>query len=106
MRSRPANIRVINRRDSCFDRWNAWIGFNLSHSLGLVLFGALYGGIALGDFSFVAGSLFLWVSAVVVGLVYLLLALRFWFWLPATVSAVGTLCFVLGALSTWDTTQP
>ena len=80
--------------------WNAWIGFNLSHSLGLVLFGALYGGIALGDFSFVAGSLLLQVSAVVVALVYLLLALRFWFWLPATVSAVGTLCFVLVAFST------
>jgi hypothetical protein len=79
--------------------WNAWLGFNLSHSLGLVIFGAFFGGLALHDFGMVAENLFLRSSAVVVGLIYVVLALRFWFWVPAVVSAVGTLCFVVSALS-------
>jgi hypothetical protein len=28
-----------------------------------------------------------------------LLALRFWFWIPAVVSAAGTLCLVVSALN-------
>lgn len=79
--------------------WNAWLGFNLSHSLGLFVFGALFGTIALFDFSMIAGSLFLRISAVVVGAVYMLLALRYWFWVPATLSAVGTVCFAISVLS-------
>ena len=79
--------------------WNAWIGFNLSHSLGLVIFGALFGGLAFGDFGMVAENLFLRWGAVVVGLTYVVLAVRFWFWVPAVVSALGTLCFVVSALT-------
>jgi hypothetical protein len=47
----------------------------------------------------VAANLFLRVGAVVVGFIYLMLALRFWFWVPAVLSAAGTLCFVVSALS-------
>jgi hypothetical protein len=79
--------------------WNAWLGFNLSHSLGLVVFGTLLGALALGDFGAVAQNLFLRFGAVAVGVIYLLLALRFWFWAPALLSAAGTLCFLVSALS-------
>ena len=79
--------------------WNAWLGFNLSHSLGLVVFGTVCGALALRDFGVVAESLFLRFGAVVVGAIYLLLALRFWFWVPAVLSAAGTLCFVVSALT-------
>jgi hypothetical protein len=79
--------------------WNAWLGFNLSHSLGLLVFGTVCGALALRDFGIVAESLFLRFGAVVVGLIYLLLALRFWFWVPAVLSAVGTLCFVVSAFA-------
>ena len=79
--------------------WNAWLGFNLSHSLGLVIFGTLLGGLALHDFDIVAENLFLRFSAVVVGLIYLVLAVRYWFRVPAVFAAAGTLCFVVSALS-------
>ncbi len=79
--------------------WNAWLGFNLSHSLGLLIFATVFGGLALRDFGMVAENLFLRLGAVVVGAIYLVLALRFWFWVPAAFSAVGTLCFVVSALS-------
>jgi hypothetical protein len=79
--------------------WKAWLGFNLSHSLGLVIFGIFLGALALGDFRVVAENLFLRAGAVVVGLIYVVLAVRFWFWAPAVLSAVGTLCFVVSALT-------
>jgi hypothetical protein len=79
--------------------WNAWLGFNLSHSLGLVMFGTVCAELALRDFGAVAASPFLRFGSAVVGLIYLLLALRFWFWVPAILSAAGTLCFVVSALS-------
>jgi hypothetical protein len=79
--------------------WNAWLGFNLSHSLGLLMFGTFFGALALRDFNMVAESLLVRFSPVVVGVIYLVLALRFWFWVPAVLSAVGTLCFVASAFS-------
>jgi hypothetical protein len=78
--------------------WTAWLGFNLSHSLGLLVFGTVFGMLAWRDFGMVADNLFLRFGAVVVGAIYVLLALRFWFWVPAVVAAVGTLCFVVSAL--------
>jgi hypothetical protein len=79
--------------------WNAWLGFNLSHSLGLLVFGTVFGATAVHDFGAVAENLFVRFGAVLVGFIYLLLALRFWFWVPAVLSAVGTLCFVVAALT-------
>jgi hypothetical protein len=79
--------------------WNAWLGFNLSHSLGLVIFGTLLGWLAFHDFDVVAENLFLRFSAVVVGLLYVVLALRFWFRVPAVFAAAGTICFIVSALS-------
>jgi hypothetical protein len=78
--------------------WNAWLGFNLSHSLGLVIVGALLGGLGFHDFDVVAESLWLRFSAVAIGIIYVVLALRFWFWVPAVLAAAGTLCFVVSAL--------
>src|SRR5438034_335635 len=66
--------------------WNAWLGFNLSHSLGLLVFGTVFGAMAVSDFGAVVENLFLRFGAVLVGLIYLLLALRFWFWVPAVLS--------------------
>jgi hypothetical protein len=79
--------------------WNAWLGFNLSHSLGLLVFGTISGTMAFRDFAMVADNLFLRFGAVLVGFIYLALALRFWFWVPAVLSAAGTLCFVVSAFA-------
>jgi hypothetical protein len=79
--------------------WKAWLGFNLSHSLGLLVFGTVFGAMAFRDFGMVADNLFLRFGAVLVGFIYLVLALRFWFWAPAVLAAVGTLCFVVSAFA-------
>ncbi len=79
--------------------WKSWLGFNLSHSLGLVVFGGLLTGLALRDFDLVAQSPILKGSSVLVAVLYFWMAVRFWFWLPAVLSAVGAVCFVVSALS-------
>ena len=62
--------------------WNAWIGFNASHSLGAMLFGALYAYMAIARPAVLFGSLFL----LALGLAFLaaLLALSrvYWFRIP------------------------
>ncbi len=78
--------------------WRSWLGFNLSHSLGLVVFGLLLGGLAIGDFGAVAGNAFVRFTSVTVSALYTLLAVRFWFWAPATAAAIGTACFLASAL--------
>lgn len=75
--------------------WRAWVGFNFSHSLGVVTFGL--GCIALGQS---LGSLALPKAAllapVAIGATYFLLAVRYWFRAPAIGAAAGTLCFIVG----------
>src|ERR1700751_5549816 len=75
------------------DMWRAWIGFNFSHSLGVLLVAML---------AFWAGSRFntlpLSVSTGVltlIGCVYLILALLDWFRSPAIGVAIGTVCFAV-----------
>jgi hypothetical protein len=73
------------------DMWRAWIGFNFSHSLGLLLFGAL--AVWAG---FRAKTLPIGVMPVLtlVGCIYLVLALLYWFRFPAVGVAIGTSCLV------------
>lgn len=78
--------------------WRAWLGFHLSHSLGLLVFGGILGGLALFDFRFVAGSTALQITAVVVAGIYALLSVRFWFAVPAALTGIGTLVFLASAL--------
>ncbi len=77
--------------------WDAWMGFNLTHSLGIVLFGGafLYVGIVAPD-AF-AQSVLLQGCAISVSAIYLVLSIRFFFSKPAIGSAVATACFVLAA---------
>jgi len=72
------------------DMWRAWIGFNFSHSLGVMLTGAL--GIWAGSRikTFPTGIM---PALTLVGCFYLVLALRYWFRTPAIGVAIGTSCF-------------
>ena len=73
------------------DMWRAWVGFNFSHSLGLLLFAAL---------AIWAGARIKTVPAaimpglILVGGVYLVLALLYWFRAPVIGVAIGTGCFI------------
>ena len=74
--------------------WKAWVGFNFSHSLGLILFGSLC--IAAGA-SLQALPVPSWVLLLfaVIGAAYSVLAVLYWFRIPIAGSAIATACFVL-----------
>jgi hypothetical protein len=73
------------------DMWRAWIGFNFSHSLGVLLVGTL--GIWAGSRIKTFPVAIIPVLALI-GCVYLVLALLYWFRIPAIGVAIGTGCFV------------
>jgi hypothetical protein len=72
------------------DMWRAWIGFNFSHSLGVLLFAAVavWAGVRSNRL-----PLGIMPALTLIGCVYLVLALRYWFRSPAIGIAIGTGCF-------------
>ena len=78
--------------------WKAWIGFNASHSLGAILFAAVYMPLALDHMSLLRDSL--WFSALpfVFGVFYLVLARKYWFKVPFFGILLASTCFLGAAL--------
>jgi hypothetical protein len=73
--------------------WRAWVGFNFSHSVGVVLFGALCigAGAALGAMVVPAWGLLV---LVVISFIYLGLSALYWFWIPTAGIAVASFCLL------------
>ena len=86
---------VLTRRTSI---WKCWIGFNASHSLGVLIFGAIYLVLALGHMSVLRDSPTLTWLPVASGAAYTALARRYWFVNPFIGVAVATACFLAAAL--------
>jgi hypothetical protein len=78
--------------------WRAWLGFNISHGLGVFAFGLLCLLIAADDFALVGQVPGLRVITIAVPAVYLVVALRFWFWQPTVIVATSTACFIASAV--------
>jgi hypothetical protein len=72
------------------DMWRAWIGFNFSHSLGLLLFAtlAVWAGFRSSRLPVAAMP-----ALTLIGCTYLVLCLLYWFRAPAIGVAIGTGCF-------------
>jgi len=78
--------------------WQAWVGFNASHSLGALLFAAIYIPLCIDHFDIVSGTIWFSVLPLVVGVSYLLLAKRYWFKVPLAGILISSVCFGLAAL--------
>src|ERR1700722_14741833 len=78
--------------------WRAWVGFNFSQSLGVVLFGL----VCIGT-SFVLGTTVLpaWILFVfvVIALIYLVVGLLYWFRIPVAGIALAGGCLLIAWLS-------
>jgi hypothetical protein len=84
---------VITRQTTV---WRAAKGFNASHSLGLIVFAAVYLHLALWRSDVLAGSTFLLALGMAVQLAYLALAHRYFFSIPFRGVAVASLLFACG----------
>ena len=71
--------------------WRAWVGFNFSHSLGLVVFGlvCIYAGTMLGKTVLPPVALLVLVA---IALIYLGLSVLYWFRIPTLGVALATVC--------------
>jgi hypothetical protein len=70
---------VITRQTTM---WRAWIGFNASHSYGLILFGAIYGDLALMHGDILFQSVFLLAVGLLLLIGYLILCKKYFFRIP------------------------
>ncbi|HXU33183.1 MAG TPA: hypothetical protein VN851_21660 [Thermoanaerobaculia bacterium] len=93
-----ATSPVLTRR---LTMWNAWIGFNGSHSLGGMLLSAIYLLLGFRHMDLLRSSPSFLILAIVFSLGYLALGLRYWFRTPTTGIAVATACFIAAAVKIW-----
>lgn len=89
-------LPVITRQTTM---WKAWVGFNASHGLGALFFGAVYGYLALAESALLFRSTYL---AVIGGLLlgaYVVLAKRYWFSAPFRGVALAAACYAAGFIA-------
>ena len=81
--------------------WEAWVGFNASHSFGAMLFGLVYGYLALAQSAVLFSSWFLLAVglALLAGCVFL--GSRYWFSTPLRGIVLSTALYVSGLLAHW-----
>jgi hypothetical protein len=77
--------------------WDAWIGFNVSHSLGAMLVAAVYIPLAINHLKVIEESLWFTLLSVVIGLCYMALAKRYWFQIPFIGFTASTIFFLIAA---------
>lgn len=87
---------LLTRR---MNMWLAWIGFNLSHSLGAVLFAVVLLSVGRSEEEFNRQVGLFLPLGVVVSVAYLVLALRYWFRAPALGIGLSVICLLLAAVA-------
>ncbi len=91
--------QVAPRISSNTTMWKAWVGFHLSHSLGLMLFGLTYGYLSVCRWEVLQGSYFLAGLGLLVLAGYAVLARVFWFSAPLIGVSVATSFYIAGFVS-------
>lgn len=84
--------------DSAPSMWRAWLGFNISHGLGVFTFGLLCLLIAIHDSKLVEDIDAIRPLTIAFSAAYLALSLRFWFYGPAILTGSATACFIVAAV--------
>jgi hypothetical protein len=80
LRARLDQVSPVITRQTTM--WKAWIGFNASHSYGALLFGAVYGYLALVHTTVLFQSWFLLGLGLLFLVGFAVLAKRYWFSVP------------------------
>jgi len=73
--------------------WKAWVGFNASHSMGAILFGLVYGYLAIAEPQLLFGSVYLLVVGFAMLFGFFLLGRRYWFSVPYRCITFSLLCY-------------
>lgn len=92
LKARMKEVTPILTRETTL--WKTWIGFNASHSFGAILFGLVYGYLALLHSAFLFQSPFLLGLGLLLLAGYVFLSWRYWFSVPFRSIVVATICYV------------
>jgi hypothetical protein len=80
--------------------WDFWVGFNASHSFSAILFGSVYGYLALAQPAVLFHSAFLAILGGLFLLVYLIIAKKYWFSAPFRYLVVASILYAAGFVAT------
>jgi hypothetical protein len=80
LRARMEEVSPVLTRETTM--WKAWIGFNASHGYGAILFGLVYGYLALVHGALLFQSPFLLLTGLALLAGYVFLGKRYWFSIP------------------------
>ncbi|MCU7798723.1 MAG: hypothetical protein KZQ70_00925 [gamma proteobacterium symbiont of Lucinoma myriamae] len=78
--------------------WDAWVGFNASHSLGAILVAAFFIPLVILDMKLIIEFKWFSILPVIIGFSYLLLAKKYWFKIPFLGILISTICFTVAAV--------
>ena len=81
--------------------WRAWIGFNASHSYGAMLFGLIYGYLALVHPTLLFQSTFLIALGLLLLAGYVFLGKRYWFSVAFRGIVSATVLYVSALFARW-----
>ncbi|MES3011718.1 MAG: hypothetical protein V4738_13100 [Pseudomonadota bacterium] len=87
---------VISRQ---MTMWQAWIGFNYSHSFGAILFGLVYGYLSLWHGAFLFESWFLLGLGLLLLLAFVVVGKIYWFSTPFRGILLATVFYALGLVA-------
>ena len=93
LRERLEQVPLVLTRQTTM--WKAWVGFNASHSYGTLLFGAIYGYLALVHSAFLFHSWFLLSLGLLALVAYAFLGKRYWFSVPFRGILLATAFYVV-----------
>jgi hypothetical protein len=85
--------------------WNAWIGFNASHSAGAMFMGLINIILVVQYYSIIQYGVLIHSLNLVTAIFYCWLGKRYWFRIPFIGISISTCCFLAVALLTWFSAQ-
>jgi hypothetical protein len=80
--------------------WRAWVGFNASHSMGAILFGLIYGFLAIAHSQLLFHSPFLLIVGLAMLGGFFVLGKVYWFSVPFTGISISLACYV-ASIAAW-----
>lgn len=97
LQARMREVSPVITRETTM--WKTWIGFNASHSFGAILFGTVYGYLALAQREFLLHSFFLLaVGALLLG-GYVFLGKRYFFSVPYRGILIASVAYLGGLIA-------
>jgi hypothetical protein len=97
LQARMREVAPVISRETTM--WKTWIGFNASHSFGAILFGTVYGYLALVQREFLFQSVFLLATGALLLAGYVFLGKRYFFSVPYRGLLIASVAYLGGLIA-------